>query len=219
MSLKGECEALIHKLRECLIRIVFWLEALVALALIITVVVSGFDVMRLIKEMFMTPASQSYLLLQGTLSHILLLIIGSELAIMLLKHTPGAVIEVMVYATARKLLMPSQISELLLGVLAIAGLFAIRRFLFVQNIEESSSHILSAATAIPEANLIAGTNMPITFANSLGGALSILAGNKTIAQGERFNLADAQIEPTQIIDGVVATVKISKAPPEGVLWR
>lgn len=211
---------LIYRFREFLIRLVLWIEACVAVVLITTVAASGIDVIRLVRDMVSTPAAQSYTLLQGILSHILLLIIGAELAIMLLKHTPGAVIEVMVYATARKLLMPSEMTDLLIGVVAIATLFAVRRFLFVQRIEESEdSYILSAATPVNEANVIAGTNIPSDLANSLGGVISNLAGNRSLVRGEKFKIADADLEVVKVVDGVVETIRITKAPPEGVLWR
>lgn len=217
---KESVKHLIYRLKEFLIRSILWIEACVAVAVMATVVASGIDVMRLIKDMILAPAAQSYVLLQGILGHILLLIIGSELAIMLLKHTPGAVIEVMVYATARKLLMPAQMTDLLVGVTAIAALFAIRRFLFIYRIEENGeSYILSAATTVDQANLVAGTNIPSDAAHSLGGVISNLAGNRTLAQGERFRIADADLEVVKIVDGVVESVKITKAPPKGVLWR
>ena len=116
--------------------------------------------------------------------------------------------------------MPAQMTDLLIGVTAIAGLFAIRRFLFIYRIEENEApYILSAATTIDEANLVAGTNIPSGIAHSLGGVISNLAGDRTLAQGERFRIADADIEIIKIVDGVVESVRITKAPPKGVLWR
>ncbi len=64
------------------------------------------------------------------LSDILLLVVGIELALMLVRRTPEALIEVMFFVVARKMLITSHsFWDLILGVAALAGLFAIRRYL------------------------------------------------------------------------------------------
>ena len=55
---------------------------------------------------------------------------------MLSLHIPGALIEVLLYAIARKiLLLPKSggILELVLGIISIAGLFAIRKYLLTDD--------------------------------------------------------------------------------------
>jgi hypothetical protein len=64
------------------------------------------------------------------LSDILLLVVGIELALMLVRRTPEALIEVMFFVVARKMLITSDtFIDLILGVAALAGLFAIRKYL------------------------------------------------------------------------------------------
>ena len=61
-----------------------------------------------------------------------MLVIGVELVVMLSLHIPGVLIEVLLYAIARKLILlpkSSGMIDLLLGVIAIAVLFAIRKYL------------------------------------------------------------------------------------------
>ena len=70
------------------------------------------------------------------LGQILLLVIGVELVVMLSLHIPGALIEVLLYAIARKLLLLPKsegMLDLLLGIMAIAGLFAIRKYLLTDD--------------------------------------------------------------------------------------
>ncbi len=70
------------------------------------------------------------------LSHALALVIGIEFIKMLIKHTPGSVIEVLLFAVARQLIVyHTTMLELLLGIAAVAGLFAIRKYLFMDNID------------------------------------------------------------------------------------
>ena len=78
----------------------------------------------------------SYELLQGFLSYVLLLVVGLELALMLIKHSPGSVLEVMLYAVARKMLISSSTtSEVLIGVIALAIIFFIDKYLHTKDKE------------------------------------------------------------------------------------
>lgn len=64
------------------------------------------------------------------LSDVLLLVVGIELAIMLIRRTPESLVEVMFFVIARKMLIKTDhVVELLIGVAALGGLFAIRKYL------------------------------------------------------------------------------------------
>jgi hypothetical protein len=67
---------------------------------------------------------------EEVLSDILLLVVGVELALMLVRRTPDSLIEVMFFVVARKMLIKADTFwDLLIGVAALAGLFAIRKYL------------------------------------------------------------------------------------------
>lgn len=71
------------------------------------------------------------------LSNALTLVIGVEFIKMLIKHTPSSAIEVLLYAIARQLIVShSSASETLLGILSVAGVFAIRKYLFIKSFDE-----------------------------------------------------------------------------------
>lgn len=64
------------------------------------------------------------------------LVIGIEFVRMLVKHTPSSALQVLLFAIARHLVLDGQSGiDLLLGVVAIAGIFAIRKFLYVHSFE------------------------------------------------------------------------------------
>jgi hypothetical protein len=68
--------------------------------------------------------------LQEVLSDVLLLVVGVELAIMLVRRTPESLVEVIFFVIARKMLIKTDaFYELFIGVAAIACLFAIRKYL------------------------------------------------------------------------------------------
>ena len=64
------------------------------------------------------------------LSSLLILVIGVEFIKMLCKHTPETVIDVLLFAIARQIIIYHENSaDMLAGVAAIAGLFAAKKFL------------------------------------------------------------------------------------------
>lgn len=72
--------------------------------------------------------------LVSVLDDAITLAIGAELIKMLCKHTPETVIEVLAFALARQLIVVhASPLENLITVLAIAVLFAVRRFLLIKN--------------------------------------------------------------------------------------
>lgn len=113
---------------------VLWIEVVLAAFIMITVLISGKDIVVLIYRIFVTDASSSYNILQGLLSHILLLVVGLELSLMLISHTAGNVLEVILYAVARKMLISSTNSvDLLLGVISISMIFLVDKFLHTKD--------------------------------------------------------------------------------------
>ena len=68
------------------------------------------------------------------------LIIGVEFIKMLAKHTPGSAIEVLLFAIARQMVVEhTSPLENLIGIVTIALIFAIRKFLFVPSFGEHSA--------------------------------------------------------------------------------
>ncbi len=111
-------------------------ETVLAFIILIAVVLSAKDLLSLIHGIISTKAAESYNILQGFLSHVLIMIIGLELAITLLTHTTKSILEVMLYAIARKMLISStSILDILLGTISLGILFAIDRFLIVSKKE------------------------------------------------------------------------------------
>ena len=120
------------------LKIAYVFEYILAMVVLIAVFLGTIDALRTIWELyvveFQTPVE--YEQLNSLLGQILLLVIGVELVVMLSLHLPGALIEVLLYAIARKLLLLPKTSgmiDLLLGIIAIAGLFAIRKYLLTDD--------------------------------------------------------------------------------------
>ena len=68
------------------------------------------------------------------LENTLTLVIGIEFIKMLIKHTPGSVVEVLLFAIARHAILAGGTAlENLLTILSIAVIFAVRKFIFIES--------------------------------------------------------------------------------------
>lgn len=100
-----------------------------AIALIVTTIQDGVVVQLLDYDNF-----------QKLLSYLLILIIGLELSIMLIKHQPSNIVDVMIYAIARKMLIYStDMIEILTAVISIGILFIIKVSLKKANVDVDHS--------------------------------------------------------------------------------
>ncbi|NLP31512.1 MAG: hypothetical protein GX363_10355 [Clostridiales bacterium] len=107
------------------------IEIFLSCLLIICVVISSiYLIAHFIKDVTLINTLVDYDTLQHFLSYLLLLIIALELAMMLIKHTPNNVVDVTIYAIARKMLIyNTSSSDMLLGVITLSILFFVKHFL------------------------------------------------------------------------------------------
>ena len=102
------------------------------------VVLIGFllDIIPLIREMPELLSNDNDYSFHVFLEHAFNLVIGIEFVRMLVKHTPGSALEVLLFAIARHLVLGGETGpDLVLGVAAIAGIFAIRKYLYVHSFD------------------------------------------------------------------------------------
>lgn len=109
-------------------------ETALSIVILILVLLGMIDLVRGVYQAYIVDFSHpvKYSQLNGFLAEVLLLVIGVELVVMLSLHIPGVLLEVLLYTIARKLILlpkTSGMTDLLLGVIAIAILFAIRKYL------------------------------------------------------------------------------------------
>lgn len=130
------------------LRIAYIFEFILAMVVLLAVFLGTIDTIRTIWQLYIIDFKNpvQYSQLNDILGQILLLVIGVELVVMLSLHIPGALLEVLLYAIARKmLLLPKTegMADVLIGVIAIAGLFAIRKYLLTNdnsNLNVTSIH-------------------------------------------------------------------------------
>ena len=134
-----------HETGDKIHGITAWLEHLMDIFEIgIAIIVAfGFiiSVYPLVRELpLLGSMSQGTISYRHFLESALDLVIGIEFIKMLIKHTPGSVVEVLLFALSRHMVLEGGNSmENLLTVCAIAVIFVIRKFLFVETFEFSST--------------------------------------------------------------------------------
>lgn len=131
----------------------FVIAALLACAIIIMTVQLGLSLGEL------TDAS-TYPNYDELLTACFNLIIGVELIRMLYLHTPLTVFEVLMFAIARQIIIDhSSPLNSLPGVIAIAILFATRKFLF-SSFDETDKTVFRATQKVQQLNRLFGLNLP-----------------------------------------------------------
>ncbi len=116
------------KLQDKMFEVSYLFELLISVIVGVAILVFA---VRLVVDMFdMSLYSKGAAALVTVLDDAIILAIGAELIKMLCKHTPETVIEVLAFALARQLIVGHAAPlENLITVVAIAVLFAVRRFL------------------------------------------------------------------------------------------
>lgn len=128
--MSNKTEGKLNKIRDRIGEYIIWIEMILAILIIVTVILSIKDLFILCMTTFKTEALSSYDILQGFLSHTLLLVVGLELALMLISHSTDKVLEVVLYAIARKMLISStNMTDILFGVIALALIFFVNKYL------------------------------------------------------------------------------------------
>ena len=111
--------------------ILHWLEIFIAIFVIFLVIMGTYSVISIFIQVDLgNTGTEFYHNFEELLSNILLIIIGIELAILLIRRSPESLVEVMFFVVARKMLIKSHgFLDILIGVVSIAGLFAVRKYL------------------------------------------------------------------------------------------
>ena len=128
------------------------LESCLSIIILIGVFLGSLDMLKVLWDTyFVNGGNMGYNEFNAFLGHIILLVIGIELVTMFTLHSSKALLEVLVFAIAHKLiLMPKGqgMGELLLGLIGIGCLFAIKKYLIVPEVSISNEDDEDAANYI-----------------------------------------------------------------------
>lgn len=140
------------------------------------------------------------------------LIIGIEFVKMLAKHTPSSAVEVLLYAVARQLInIHGDMLDSLIGVVAIAILFAVRKYLS-ETIHQSSDNefVINGSISISELNDKIGSNIDPLLGNTVAGLLFNAAQNQgaKLRTGFEVVIDHYRLQVYSMDAGLIKQVKI-----------
>ncbi|EHR38215.1 hypothetical protein ACWODI_01155 [Facklamia languida] len=112
------------------------LEFIIAVAIALGVVLGFFDLVKYYSLILKADVLGTYDVFQGFLGFALLLIVGIEMIFMLLYHSTKAILELILFVIARKLLIyANTMTDIVLGAVAILIIFMTLHF-FVKDREK-----------------------------------------------------------------------------------
>ena len=124
------------KEKKYLDKITYSVEIAIALLLLIVVII---NVIEIIIRLFGHEITILNMDFERVLSIALALVICVEFIKMLYKHTPETVIDVLLFAIARQIVVYHEKTlDMLIGVIAIVGLFAAKRYLLGMDLKTTN---------------------------------------------------------------------------------
>ena len=133
-----------HRIRKHFNGIIYHISRYTEIALsIVILVVIALAGIHLIMDVANTPMlSMDTEFFTAFLSQALSLVVGVEFVKMLCEHSAQTVVEVLMFATARQMVVEHlKTKETLIGVISIAILFAIRKYLMTDSDDMNSHHL------------------------------------------------------------------------------
>ncbi len=113
------------------------LEIIIAGLIAIGVIIGLLDLIKFFPTILRVGPTESYQIFQNFLGYTLLLIVGIELMLMIINHSTKAILELILFVIARKMLIYSNtMLDLVLGTLAISMVFFISKYLFRKDQDE-----------------------------------------------------------------------------------
>lgn len=199
-------------------KLTYILEIVITILIGIGVTIGLIDLIRYFPEILSAPPSDSYDLFNEFLGYALVLIVGIELILMILNHSTKAILELVLFVIARKMLIYSHtMLDLVLGTLAIAMVFATLRYLIPKDDKEDivkrDKSIYAASVKVSDILSNTGFDIPVDKANTVGGLVCSLAEEACmpVHEGSEFVSGDIKIKVVKASeDGLIKEVKITK---------
>ncbi len=139
-----DSELLKLRIPNAIYRVAQILEIVVSLFVILAIGVSLLSVLHQLGVMAEDPLAEEAL--QSFLATAFTVVIGIEFLKMLSRHNMSSVVEVLLFAIARQMVIEhTSAFENLVMVVSIGLLFVIRKFLFIPNLDDKPSFILHRA--------------------------------------------------------------------------
>ncbi len=201
-----------HKLRKAISTLAGITEILVAVIILLAVLVSAVllvvDLFGYSGALFGKEAVVSY---NDIFSTAIYIVIGIEMIKMIVKHTPDSVLEVVLFVVAKRIVADASFGsiDLLLCVLAIAAIFAVRKFLHFDASKMRDGTTFGADTRICDIEDLLHIDLPdigTTVGEVAEGELHRL--ERPVTEGEELTIGEAIFRIHSMDGGAIRKVEV-----------
>ena len=190
------------------------LEVVLTIILAIGIIIGMIDLVVHFEQIYQADIHNVYYTFKNFLGYTLLLVVGIELIFMLIYHSTNAILELVLFVIARKMLIYAEtMLDLVLGTIAIAIVFLIIKFLAPKkDFVSRKGKVYSASTDIEKVMEEMGIDISKEKGKTLGGLVSNLAAEncKKIEEGMVCEYKDLKVKILRENDGVIDKVLIEK---------
>lgn len=202
-----------HKLRKSISSLAGLTEILVAgiilLAVLLSAVLLILDLVGFGSGLFGIAGAPTY---NDIFSTAIYIVIGIEMIKMIVKHTPDSVLEVVLFVVAKRIVADTEFGslDLLLCVIAIAAIFAIRKFLHFDAAKAKDGTTFAAGTRVCDIEDLLHINLPNSIGETVG---EVAIGEfhrleRRVAEGEELQVGEALFRIHSMENGEIKKVEV-----------
>ncbi len=205
-----------NKIRKVLSSVAGYLELLVAAMIVLSVALAA---VALFADLFEYGAKlfdkkEAEILYNTIFATAIHIVIGVEMIKMIVKHTPASVLEVLLFVISKRVVAETEFGsvDMLLCVLAIAVIFAIKKFLHYDTYTTKDGMTFHGNTKLHDIEDLMNINLPSSLGDTIG---EVVVGElhrleRRVAIGETVNLNDALCRIHSMEDGEIKKIEVVK---------
>lgn len=203
-----------HKIRRTLSAIAGYIELLVAFIIIISVILASADLIFDLSQygIHLFDDKNSDITYSAVFSSAIIIVIGIEMIKMIVKHTPASVLEVLLFVIAKRVVADTEFGSLdmLLCVLAIAVIFAIKKFLHYDSYKSKDGMTFTSDTKISDVKNLLHIDLPQSLGETLGEVVEseFHRLERKIAEDEEIVFNDAIFRIYSMEEGEIRKIEV-----------
>ena len=192
------------------------LEIVICISILFSLILSVPNLVRYALTIIKTAdLKQNYELLNEFLKHALLIVVGIELIEMILTKSHEAILTLILFVIARKMLLYSvDLIDILIGSISIGLIFAIIKFVVKDDkLMAKIDNAYSASVPVKKIKEEYKLNIPQNMSNTLGGLVYEIAkieGIEEIKENTRLIYGSYKFKVISMKDGVIQRIRIEE---------
>lgn len=192
------------------------LEVIICISILFSLILSVPNLVRYALTIIKTAdLKQNYELLNEFLKHALLIVVGIELIEMILTKSHEAILTLILFVIARKMLLYSvDLIDILIGSISIGLIFAIIKFVVKDDkLMAKIDNTYSASVPVKKIKEEYKLNIPQNMSNTLGGLVYEIAkieGIEEIKENTRLIYGTYKFKVISMKDGVIQRIRIEE---------